>query len=62
MPADHERLREQVEDCIRRSAHMNEWERRYIDAITQQLDLGVPLTSHQAEALRLIWEKVTTRR
>lgn len=50
-----------VEDCENREDRMSDWERKFIDSISNQLEKGKTLSPKQIETLDNIWEKVTNK-
>lgn len=48
-----------LEDCERRESKLNDWERNFIDNLSQQLAGGRRLSEKQLELLDEIWERVT---
>ena len=51
--------RTMVEDCEKRESRLSDWERGFIDSISDSLSEGRTLTPRQAETLDAIWERVT---
>lgn len=47
-----------LEDCLKRYHKLNEWERGFIDSLSEMGDLD-DITINQYERLETIWEKVT---
>ena len=45
-----------IEDCMKRETKLNEWERRFIQSISEQT---YKLTDNQLNKLETIWERVT---
>ncbi len=50
-----------IEDCERREERLTEWERSFIDSLSNQLASGRSLTVKQADRLGEIWERVTAK-
>lgn len=48
-----------VDDCIKREGKLSDWERQFIDSISDQLARGKSLTPRQDETLTNIWNKIT---
>ena len=48
-----------IEDCLKRSHKMTDWEQGFIDSISNRLKGLTPLTAMQLATLDEIWEKVT---
>lgn len=46
-----------LEDCIKRESKMNEWERGFIQSISE-MDIG-NLSPKQYESLEKIWDRIT---
>ncbi len=44
-----------IDDCIKRESRMSQWERDFIQSISEKDSL----TERQVETLEKIWEKVT---
>lgn len=54
--SEHETL---IEDCENRESSLSDWERLFVNSISEQLCRGGSLTERQAEKLEAIWERVT---
>lgn len=50
-----------VEDCIRRESRLSDWERSFVDSISDQLARGRSLTAKQIETLEEVWERATAK-
>lgn len=48
-----------ISDCERRESKLDDWERGFIDSLSEQVSDGKSLTDTQAAKLDQIWEKVT---
>ena len=57
MTDEHQMLR----DCEAREERLSDWERRFIDSVTLQVDRGRGITPKQLEVLERIWEKATEK-
>lgn len=55
-PSDHHQM---AQDCANREAKLSEWERGFVQSITEQLERGASLSDRQAATLDKIWERVT---
>lgn len=50
-----------ISDCISRESRMNEWERGFIQSISEYFDDGGFLSETQNEILERIWNRVTAK-
>ena len=50
-----------IDDCEARESRLSDWERSFVDSISEQIAQGISLTPRQAETLDRIWEKATER-
>lgn len=50
-----------IEDCEKRDSRLTDWERGFLDSITQRLSDDKPLSEKQVETLESIWERVTAK-
>lgn len=48
-----------LDDCFRRESKLNDWERKFLHSIAEQLDRG--LSAAQMDKLESIWDKVTSQ-
>lgn len=46
-------------DCEKRESKLSDWERTFIDSLSQQIARGRTPTPKQAATLDAIWERVT---
>ena len=53
---EHEQM---IADCEARESKLSDWERGFVDSISDQLGRGKSLTAKQDETLTTIWERVT---
>jgi len=53
---EHEQM---IADCEARESKLSDWERGFIDSISEQLARGKSLTDKQDEILTKVWERVT---
>jgi len=53
---EHEQM---IQDCETRESKLTDWERTFIDSISNQIAEGKSLSPKQAETLDKIWERVT---
>lgn len=52
-------IKQLIQDCIDRESKLSDWERNFIDSISNQFIKTGGLSDKQAELLDKIWEKVT---
>lgn len=52
-------IEQMVYDCVQRESKLSDWERTFIDSISNRLEGGLSLTPKQSDTLNSIWEKVT---
>jgi len=57
--AEHDEHQQMVDDCEKRESKLTDWERTFVDSISDQLTKGRRLSEKQAELLDRIWERVT---
>jgi hypothetical protein len=57
MSVDHEETSQMIEDCLKRTPGMTEWEKEFIHSISE-ID-PERLTNRQLDRLGEIWERVT---
>jgi len=50
-----------LEDCIRRSERLNDWELGFVDSLERQIASGRRPTQKQIETLDTIWERATAK-
>ena len=50
-----------IADCENRESRLSDWERQFIDSVSQQRGNGRHLSERQAETLETIWNKATER-
>lgn len=50
-----------IEDCEKRESRLTEWERGFIDSLSEQLHAGRRPSTRQLDTLDAIWEKATAR-
>lgn len=55
---EHEQM---VADCEAREERLSDWEREFIDSLSNQINKGRSLTDRQAEKLESIWDRATER-
>lgn len=48
-----------IDDCENRESKLSDWDRNFIDSISNQLKRGRMLSQKQIETLESIWERVT---
>lgn len=53
---EHEQM---IADCEKRESKLSDWERQFVNSLSQQLGRGRSLTDKQADKLEKIWERVT---
>ena len=46
-------------DCEKRESKISDWERSFVDSLSQQIGRGRTPTAKQIETLDAIWERVT---
>ena len=56
---EHDEHQQMVDDCEKRESKLTDWERTFVDSISDQLTKGRRLSEKQAELLDRIWERVT---
>lgn len=49
-----------ISDIEQREERLSDWEREFVDSISQQLARGRSLTAKQDETLERIWNRVTS--
>lgn len=54
-----EELYAMLEDCEKRESKLSDWERGFIDSLSDQVSKSGQLTPRQAEKLGDIWERIT---
>lgn len=47
-----------LEDCVKRESKLNEWEKGFIQSLSEMDDFG-SLSAKQYETLEKIWERIT---
>lgn len=47
-----------IEDCERRESKLTEWEQKFIQSLSDQME-KTPLTDKQIQRLERIWKRVT---
>lgn len=50
-----------VEDCEKRDSRLTDWERGFLDSISERLENEQGLSERQIETLENIWERVTAK-
>lgn len=55
----HDEHQQMVSDCENRESKLTDWERTFIDSLSDQIANGRRLSEKQAERLDEIWERVT---
>lgn len=48
-----------VQDCENREEKLSDWERGFIDSLSNQLSKGRTLSEKQVDKLNSIWERIT---
>lgn len=48
-----------IEDCENRQSRLTDWERRFIDSLSNQIAAGRPASRKQQAVLDELWERVT---
>jgi hypothetical protein len=50
-----------IDDIEGRDSRLNDWERKFVDSLRNQLESGRGLTTKQIEALVQVWERATAK-
>lgn len=50
-----------IADCEARESRLNDWERTFIDSLSNRMAEGGSLTAKQVERLEEVWERVTAK-
>lgn len=53
--------RQLVDDCIRRESRLTDFERNFVQSISERLDAGLVVSVKQSELLSDIWDKATAK-
>lgn len=56
---DNDDIESMIDDCFKREKKLNDWERKFLHSICEQIDRG--LSPAQADKLEAIWDKVTSQ-
>lgn len=59
MRTDYQSLVLMLDDIEQRESKLTDWEREFVDSISQRVGSGQGLTEKQDECLVRIWERVT---
>lgn len=59
MKQDNDSINWMLADIEKREEKLSDWERNFIDSITNQLGEGKSLTGPQEDKLTKIWEQIT---
>lgn len=54
-----ETYRTEIADCEARESRLTEWEQKFLQSLTEQIDRNLALSVKQIDTLDRIWEKVT---